>query len=225
MQMHTFDNDSNLSANKGPDLTARDTALLPSWLRKLPRECWKLVTKPGVDTISEAMGRANWLATGLLSILLLLSINLLNYLLYLASALLFHLKALEEVWLWAAQDWATILFTPPLYVLLSIVILYGLARLFGGRGTFLATLYTNLLFQVPLVLLTTILSFIPLGGNTWLNIARVMVFYMIQLYSAVLQVFSLRAVHKLSRGRAIICVLLWVVLSILPFIFLGLLIL
>lgn len=209
--MHAFNNDLTPSNE--------DRALLPVWLRRLPRESFtlaqksfKFVTTPAVPTIREAMAQASWLAAGALLIVLLLSATLVNSLFYLASAFFFHMRAFEWVWYNQAQPGVNLLLIPPVCVLVGIVVLYGLARLFGGQGTFLTTLYPNLLFQVPLVLLTSIFTTILLEGGTWLIPARTLVLIAIQLYCAVFQVLILRTVHRLSLGRAVIGVVVLVIL-------------
>ena len=79
-------------------------------------------------------------------------------------------------------------------------ILYLIARVFGGRGTFLKQIYTTLLFGVPLVILSYLLLLIP-ATSSWLP-------YLPHLYSLVLFVLSLIAVHQLSRGKAIAVILI-----------------
>jgi hypothetical protein len=220
-RMHAFNNDLTPSDE--------DRALLPNFLRRLPRESVKLfresftlVTTPGVHTMREAMKQANWVTTGALLIALLLCVNVVNLLLYLASALLFHVRAFEPFWYAMAQPGGLdFLLEPSVYVLLGIVVLYGSARLLGGRGAFLPTLLINLFFQVPLVLLSTIMSLIRLAGGTWLFMPLTLVVIAIQLYSAVLQVLALRAVHQLSLGRAVSCVVLLVILLSPLTLFLG----
>jgi len=79
-------------------------------------------------------------------------------------------------------------------------ILYLIARVFGGRGTFLEQIYVTLLFGVPLVILSYLLLLIQ-ATSSWLP-------YLPHLYSLVLFVLSLIAVHQLSRGKAIAVILI-----------------
>ena len=79
-------------------------------------------------------------------------------------------------------------------------ILYIIARAFGGRGTFIEQMYTTLLFGAPLVILSYLLLLIP-ATSSWLP-------YLPHLYSLVLFVISLMAVHQLSRGKAIAVILI-----------------
>ena len=63
-----------------------------------------------------------------------------------------------------------------------------IARAFGGKGTYLAQIYTTLLFGVPLVIVSYLLLFITVAGS-WLT-------YVPHIYSAVLLILSLIAVHR-----------------------------
>lgn len=91
----------------------------------------------------------------------------------------------------AAVVIATAIFTlvlTPITFLLSGGILYLLARVLGGKGTYLEQISVTLLFGVPLVLLSTVLFFLPTTRN-WLP-------WLPHLYSAVLMVLTLLAVHR-----------------------------
>ena len=196
-----------------------DRALLPLVVRRLPHEGFKLaqqsfkvVTTPAVPTMREAMAQANWRATGALLIMLLLSSNLVSALFFLASTVFVSTREFAGRWYHLASPGLSVFMIPPLCVLVGIVILYGLARLFGGRGTFLSTLYTTLLFQVPFILLDTICALFPLGQEKGLILTFVLVRLAIQLSCAVFQVLVLRAVHELSPGRAVMSVVLLVIL-------------
>jgi len=79
-------------------------------------------------------------------------------------------------------------------------VLYRLARLFKGDGSYLQQVYAMTLFGVPLVLLSSLLRLMP-ATSSWLP-------YLPHLYSLVLLVLSLRAVHQLSWGRALAVLLI-----------------
>jgi len=81
-----------------------------------------------------------------------------------------------------------------------MAIIYGLARAFGGQGTFLTQSYTYLLFDVPLGIVSSLIALIPIAGG-FISIA-------IGIYSIVLAIFSVMAVHRLSGGRATAVVLI-----------------
>jgi len=88
----------------------------------------------------------------------------------------------------------------PLGFFIGVGILYLIARAFGGRGTFLATGYTYLLFDVPIGILTALLALIPFVGG--------LVAFAAWVYAIVLNIFSIMAVHRLSGGKATLVVLL-----------------
>ncbi|GHO78819.1 hypothetical protein KSD_65900 [Ktedonobacter sp. SOSP1-85] len=200
------------SSNDDLDTYVKDVALLPLTLRRLPLQSFKTIMKPGVQTIREAMDQANWSTIWVQLTVLVLIASVVEYLFYLVSALLRHLSVFESFWSFQEQPSIALnVLMMPLFAFVSVVVLHWMARLLRGQGAFLVMLYTNLLFQVPLLLLI-IISSILLEGGTWLTIARNTVLFSIQLYIAVLQVFTLRAVHGLSLRWAVTGVLLLVVL-------------
>jgi hypothetical protein len=88
----------------------------------------------------------------------------------------------------------------PLFFFIGMAIIYGLARAFGGQGTFLTQSYTYLLFDVPLGIVSSLIALIPIAGG-FIAIA-------IGIYRIVLAIFSVMAVHRLSGGRATAVVLI-----------------
>ena len=92
----------------------------------------------------------------------------------------------------------------PLFFFAGVGIQYLLAKAFNGQGTFLQQSYTHLLFKVPLdiasVILGTILVFVPIVGG--------IIGFAIFVYQVVLNVFQIKAVHRLDTGRAAAVVLI-----------------
>lgn len=85
---------------------------------------------------------------------------------------------------------------------------YLLAKAFNGQGTFLAQNYTALLFHVPLNVtnsfLNTFFDFIPfIGFNLY-----PLVYLMWLVYSIILNVLQIKAVHHLTTGKAVTVVLI-----------------
>lgn len=82
---------------------------------------------------------------------------------------------------------------------LSEYISYRTARVLGGSGTFFQQSYLTLLIYIPVAVLSFVLARIPLFGDrlTWL----------LDLYSLVLYVIMMRAVHNLSIKRALLATL------------------
>ncbi len=101
----------------------------------------------------------------------------------------------------AALQTVAIIFTVIWQLVLTLVsflfaggILYLISRAVGGKGRFVEQIYVTLLFGVPLVILSALLSLIPGVGN-WL-------LYVPHIYSLVLIVLALVAVHRRSEGSA-----------------------
>jgi len=98
--------------------------------------------------------------------------------------------------------------TIPLSFFFGQVYQYFLAKAFNGQGTFLTQSYTALLFHVPLNITfnytSTFLDFIPIFG---FNLSPLL-YLMWLVYSIILNVFQIRAVHSLTIGKALAVVLI-----------------
>lgn len=92
----------------------------------------------------------------------------------------------------------------PLFFFVGVGIQYLLAKAFNGQGTFPAQAYTHLLFKVPLdiasTVVSTVLVFVPYVGGL-IGLAFL-------VYGVVLNVFQIKAVHRLTTGRAAAVVLI-----------------
>ncbi len=175
-------------------------------IRGLPGQYFKILTKPSVTRFAEEKGKASWSIVWIQLISLAIIDAILQYVGFLISppnsssiagtgispAMLQSITIITVVLL-------QLVFTPVSF-LVAGCILNMIARAFGGRGTFLEQVYTTLLFGVPLVILSYLLLLIPVTSS-WLP-------YLPHLYSLVLFVISLMAVHQLSRGKAIAVILI-----------------
>ncbi|GHO49474.1 YIP1 family protein [Ktedonospora formicarum] len=211
------------------DAYASDIALLPPEIRRLPLQCLKVVVKPGTRTLLEVMDQARWSMICVQLTALLLLVSVIDYLFYLLRTLK-HTSMLQSIWSFASESGVVVnVLAIPFFMLVGIGVLHWLTYLLGGRGKFLTMLYTNLLFQVPLLLLSAIINDIPgiisFGEISWIAIACSVISIAIQLYTAVLQALALKAVHGLSQSRAVVCVLLLVLFSLPLVIFLSIIIL
>ena len=164
-------------------------------VRELPGQYIKVLTRPSVKTFDEEKGKAGWginwiqfmglgvIGAILQSLGLLISPPALGNLASNAgmssSALLTTIIIVLAV--------ITIVLTP-LSFLAAGGILFIVARVCGGKGTFREQIYTTLLFGVPLVISSYLLFLIPVVG-VWL-------LYLPHIYSVVLLVISFRAVHR-----------------------------
>ena len=92
----------------------------------------------------------------------------------------------------------------PLFFFIGVGIQYMFANFFIGEGTFLAQAYTQLLYKVPLTIASTVigtvLAFNPIVGGL-IGLA----FFM---YSVLLNIFQIKAVHGLTGGTAAAVVLI-----------------
>jgi hypothetical protein len=180
-------------------------------IKELPSQYLKVLTKPSVDTFAQEMGKANWN---------IVWVQLIGY--ALISAILSYITSLIMPNPFKIFDtttnpivallihWGlTLGLTPLVFVSFFIGngLLYLIAKAFRGQGTFLAQGYTDLLLSIPLGIVSALVSRAPLLGG-------LMVFG-ISIYTIVLRIFSIMAVHRLSGGKATAVVLLPVVVSIL----------
>jgi hypothetical protein len=190
-------------------------------IKQLPKQYWRILTKPGAATFAEEMGKARWdiiwtqiLGLSLLSALLA---SLVWFILVVFITALFNAQPTAPGEL-SPSDFTGLLFLPiPLVAAATFVfglggfflgqgIIYGLAKAFGGQGTFMAQTYTTLLYQVPIGIGVALLSLIPFVGY-FSSVASI--------YGYILETFQLMAVHRLSTGKAIAVVLIPIAAGIL----------
>jgi Yip1 domain len=100
-----------------------------------------------------------------------------------------------------------IIFIPAAFFI-GVGVQFALARAFNGQGTFLAQSYTHLLFKTPLDIIgyifSTIFVFIPVVGTILGGIVGLALL----VYAVVLNIFQIKAVHRLSTGNALAVVLI-----------------
>ena len=190
----------------GPGYSPPQSAPLPlgEAIKGLPRQYIKVTTKPGVMTFAEEMGKASWDIVWVQLIALAIISAILSYLYTLISPT-FTMTSSSTI------DTATLRSLLAGFSLMSIIlvpvfffigqgILYGLAKAFGGQGKFVTQCYSNLLFSVPTGIVSGIVNLIPIAGA--------FVAFALSIYSIVLNIFSLMAVHRLSGGKATAVVLI-----------------
>ena len=173
-------------------------------IRALPAQYLKIITRPSVQTFSAEKGKARWssvwlqlIALGILSALL----SVLSHLI--ASPHAGNVPGVSPATVQAVTTTLlalVIIVGTPLSFLVAGAVLCWLAKLFKGDGSYLQQVYTMTLFGVPLVLLSFLLQLLPVTSS-WLP-------YLPHLYSLVLFVLSLMAVHHLSWGKALAIVLI-----------------
>ncbi len=195
-------------------------------IKQLPRQYRKVLTRPGPTTFAEEMGKAEWR---------IVWVQLLGYAAVDAIlAILIWLVLVAFEWflfsaiLSSSPDTSSFPLAPfillPGFVIgivffLTIFIaaiggfffnqgvIYVLAKAFGGQGNFLTQVYTALLFQAPIGLLSGLIGLIPYLGSMIASAGSI--------YGLVLQIFALMSVHRLSGGKAAAVVLIPVAVGIL----------
>jgi hypothetical protein len=91
----------------------------------------------------------------------------------------------------------------PVSFFILVGIQYLLAKAFQGQGRFLTQGYTTLLYQTPIYIISFIFGLIPIFGG--------LIGAVLYIYSIVLNVFAIMAVHRLSGGKATAVVLIPIV--------------
>ena len=79
-------------------------------------------------------------------------------------------------------------------------VLYLIAMILGGEGSFTEQSYLLALFQAPLNIVSSVLGLIPIAGQC-LNIG-------VWIYGIVLGVLAIQSAHRMTTGRAAAVVLL-----------------
>lgn len=88
----------------------------------------------------------------------------------------------------------------PLAFFIGVAILFVVAKIFGGIGTFLQQSYAMMLYYVPIQIVTAILGLVPVLGG--------LATFVLGIYEIVLTVFAISASHRLSIGKSVAVVLI-----------------
>ncbi|OLB47094.1 MAG: hypothetical protein AUH05_00740 [Ktedonobacter sp. 13_2_20CM_53_11] len=171
-------------------------------IRALPGQYIKVLTRPSITTFAEEKGKATWgiiwaqfIGLGIICAILQ-SLGLLilppnyNSIAGATAGLSSSTLLVFSIVFFAIVE---ILLTPVSF-LASGGILFLIARIFGGKGTYREQIYTTLLYGVPMVILSYLLFLVPVAG-AWL-------LYLPHIYSLVLLIISMMAVHQFGRGKA-----------------------
>ncbi|HWS83220.1 MAG TPA: Yip1 family protein [Ktedonobacteraceae bacterium] len=174
-------------------------------IKDLPSQYMKVLTKPSADTFAQEMGKASWNIVWAQLIGYTLVSAILSYIISLIMPNPFHTfgaTTLNPIMIQLIHWGLTLGLTPVVIVgfFIGTGISYLIAKAFRGQGTFLAQGYNELLYIVPLSILTTLVFHIPLLGG--------LVAFGIFVYEIVLRIFSIMAVHRLSGGKATAVVLI-----------------
>lgn len=174
-------------------------------IQELPNQYIKILTKPSVQSFFEEMGKADWAIVWVQLIAIAVAgtiFGLIRGAIGLASNPFattggFNLSVYQAL----TVSGSTFSFVSvPLSFFILVGIQYLIAKAFQGQGNFLTQSYTTLLYQTPIYIASYVLGLIPiLGGIVGLAL---------YIYSIVLNVYSIMAVHRLSGGRATAVVLI-----------------
>ena len=178
--------------------TKTDTVPSPGKvLSQLPQRYLNALVKPSVATYAADKEDASWnlmwmqlLAWSILDAMLGL---LVNFIYPPATGTLF------SSFFSLATSIGLIAVVPLLFFLLMGIV-FLLAKIFGGQGTFLEQCNSSLYIQAPLGIFSKLLALIPVVGRVLNSV--------LSLYGIVLQVFVIMAVHRLSRSKAIATILI-----------------
>ena len=168
-------------------------------IQELPSQYIKVLTKPSAQTFAEEMGKADWGMVWVQLIGLAIIGTILGLIRaaigYAGSSFVTNRTFNPGAIFALSVSGSTFSFiSVPLAFFILVGIQYLLAKAFQGQGRFLTQGYATLLFQVPIYIASYILGFIPiLGGLAGLALL---------IYSWVLNVFAIMAVHRLSGGKA-----------------------
>jgi len=176
-------------------------------VRQLPSQWIRVLTHPGASALAEESGKASWDIVWVQLIISAVISAIFSFLVTLEGSSFMNvpttgsnaslLTAYRSVL--TGASFASII-TVPLFFFIGMGIFFGLAKAFGGQGRFVTQSYTFLLYGVPLGIVVSVLSLIPIAGS-FIAIA-------IGIYAIVLDVFAVMAVHRLSGGKATAVILI-----------------
>ena len=179
----------------------------------LPQQYFNVVTHPSDATFAAEIPEAGWPMVWVqLGFLVIASVILGLIATAIASAVVHSAtsssSAAADISAFAVSTTVTGAFLNilliPLFFFIGVGIQYVFANFFIGNGTFLEQAYTQLLYKVPLgiasTVIGTVLAFNPIVGGL-IGLA----FFM---YSVLLNIFQIKAVHGLTGGKAAAVVLI-----------------
>ena len=209
-----------------PAMTAISTPLpLGEAIRQLPSQYVRVLTKPGTAAFVAEQGKAAWNIIWV-QIAALTVLTVLFGFAFVAFTLAATFTS-QNLSTYPASGYNPIdgfrqafgflplsyIILTPISLFVSLGIYHLIAKMFGGTGKFVTYMYSYLLFGVPLITITLLLTLIPLVGSLIASAASI--------YTIVLQVFMTMAVHRLRGGRATFAVLLLPIIGIVLGIIVG----
>jgi hypothetical protein len=184
---------------------------------------WKVFTRPWTSTFQDVISGKSHTKTFVgvvLGVLLGLGLSWLTY--QLAGPSQQEFMGLASIWVKNGMPppvgtWAIIVPCAAVYGFYTFeIVLFIVARLLGGKGSFGTQAYVQSLFYAPLTVVQQVMAVIPIVGR--------LLFALVAVYSLLLTTTSLKAVHGYSTLWAILTWVIPILLNIIVFMIVVLLI-
>jgi hypothetical protein len=178
-------------------------APVPAGIGAIWQKWLNVTTRPGVASFARELPTANWrdIWLSLIGLGILSAITGAIAALYTGQTITIpRTDGTTTTWhIPAGSSWFAVI-SVPLAFFIGVAILFVVAKLFGGTGTFLEQSYAMALFYVPIQAVVAILGLVPFFGS--------LAAFVLGIYEIVLAVFAIAASQRLSTGRSVAVVLL-----------------
>ena len=178
-------------------------------IQELPNQYIRVLTKPSAQTFAEEMGKADWAMVWIQLLAIALIGTILGFIraaIGLAASSSFSSSSgfnPNAILALSVGGSTFSIISIPVSFFILVGIQYLLAKAFQGQGRFLTQGYATLLYQTPIYIISFIIGLIPIFGG--------LIGAVLYIYSIVLNVFAIMAVHRLSGGKATAVVLIPIV--------------
>jgi hypothetical protein len=183
---------------------------VPAGMGNIWQKWVNVTTKPGVASFAKELPTANWSDIWLS----LIGLGVLSAI----TGAIVALYTNQVVSIPQANGTTTTLHIPaasgvfsiigvPLGFFIIVAILFVVAKIFGGTGTFLEQSYAQMLYYVPIQAVTAILGLVPVLGS--------LAAFVLWIYQIVLAVFAIAASQRLTIGKSVAVVLIPAVIVLL----------
>jgi len=171
-----------------------------------------VLSNPSIVTFTEEMRGATWRLVGVQILGWMTLLSICGLLIVLIRALILILTTSLDLAGIGSTIGLTLLqaLLVPMLLLIDTMLVFLLARVFGGRGTLVVQSYTCLLFQIPLSTIVSILTFIPGVGI----VLAILFGFVVFIYGMLLQIFAVTAVHRLDVRTAVATVFIPAVITL-----------
>ena len=183
------------AAPSGPPVPAGLGTIWQKWIN--------VTTRPGAASFAQELPTANWrdIWLSLIGLGILSAITGAIAALYTSQTIMIPQAngTTTTIHVPTGASWFTVV-TVPLGFFVGVAILFVMAKIFSGTGTFLEQSYAMALYYVPIQGVIAVLGLVPfLSGLAAIAFG---------IYEIVLAVFAISASQRLSTGRSVAVVLL-----------------